>query len=130
MSETVFQIGSEQFDVIKKGLRQANQIADLGRWLAVHGAPAYRAVQSMGDTAGGVEQIGAALATLSGDALIELYVTVFGCSVALAEEEFDVSQLVDGIIALYNNSPIVKRLVSRFFSGSNSQPSEVENSTN
>ncbi len=130
MSETVFQIGGQQFDVIKKGLKQANQVAEIGRWLAVHGAPAYRATQQMGDNAGGIEQVAAALSTLSGDALMELYVTVFGCPYDLAEDEFDLNQLIDGIIALYENSPIIKRLVSRFFSGSNSQPSEAGNSTN
>ncbi len=130
MSETVFEIGGQQFDVIKKGLKQANQVAEIGRWLAVHGAPAYRATQQTGDNAGGIEQVAAALATLSGDALMELYVTVFGCPYDLAEEEFDLNQLIDGIVALYENSPIVKRLVSRFFSGNNSQPSEAANSTN
>jgi hypothetical protein len=128
-SVTVFDINGVEYNVIKRGLPQANQVADLGRWLAVHGVGAYRAVESEGNVAGGLEMVAAVLATLSGDALVELYALVFGCTIEVSREFFDVAQAVDGVMALYDNSPAIKRLVGRFFSVSASPAAQAATST-
>ena len=126
---TTFEIDGVEYNVIKRGIGQARQVADLGRWLADHGTQAYRAVLSEGDGASGVQMVAAVLGTLSGEALIEVYVLVFGCPVAVAEECFEIDTLVEGILALYENSKAIKRLVGRFFSGSNSATIVEGNST-
>ena len=127
---TIFEIDGVEYNVIKRGIGQARQVADLGRWLAEHGTEAYRAVLAEGDAAGGVQMVAAVLSTLSGESLIELYVLVFGCPVEAAEECFEIDTLIDGIVALYENSKAIKRLVGRFFSGSNSTVSVADSSTN
>ena len=118
MEQTKFSINGVEYDVVKKGIAQASQVADLGRWLSIYGTPAIRSIQSDDefDKMGGLELVSAVLGTLSGDALCDLFATVFGCGQAVAKEEFDIALLLDGIMALYNNAPSVKRLVGRFFS--------------
>ena len=127
---TIFEIDGVEYNVIKRGMGQARQVADLGRWLAEHGAEAYRAVLAEGDGAGGVQMVAAVLSTLSGESPIGWYVLVFGCPVEAAEEYFEIDTLIDGILALYENSKAIKRLVGRFFSGSNSTVSVADSSTN
>ena len=126
---TIFEIDGVEYNVVKRGIGQARQVADLGRWLAEHGTEAYRAVLAEGDAAGGVQMVAAVLSTLSAEFLLELYVLVFGCPYEAAEECFEVDTLVDGIFSLYENSKAIKRLVGRFFSGNNSTASVADNYT-
>ncbi len=118
MTETVFEISGVNYSVVKKGRAQARQVADLGRWLAVYGTAAYRKLSQSGDIAemGGIELLSFALSGLDEDALCELFSMIFGCPMDVANEEFDIALLVDGVVALYDNQPAIKRLVNRFFS--------------
>ncbi len=119
MESTVFEINGVNYSVVKKGRAQARQVADLGRWLAVYGTAAYRKLQTNGGEItemGGLELLSLALGGLDEDALCELFSMIFGCPMDVANEEFDIALLVDGVVALYNHQPAIKRLVNRFFS--------------
>lgn len=117
MSETVFEISGNQYDVIKRGKAQAEQVASASRWLARYGKPVFAKLSDQGmESMGGVELIINVLGALDTDALIGLFQMTFGCTNAVADEAFDLMALVDGITALYQNSPVIRRLADRFFS--------------
>ena len=61
MTETVFEIGGQSYNVVKKGIAQAQQVSLLGGWLAKYGTQAYRAVQDNDQRASGIEIIGVIL---------------------------------------------------------------------
>lgn len=128
---TVFEIGGKKYDVVKKGIGQAKQVADFGHWMANYGATALRNLNDGGESGplGIVEIIGGVLGSLSADALIDLFITVFGCTKKEADEYFDISVLIDGLAELYNNQPAIKRMLSRFFSVTPSESTEQESST-
>src|SRR5512139_1309717 len=120
MTETVFEIGGQSYNVVKKGLAQAHQVSLLGGWLAKYGTQAYRAVQDNDQRASGIEIVGVIMQHFDADALVELFDLIFGCGLEVAREEFDIAILVDGVFALYENSPALKRVLNRFFSSSSS----------
>jgi dihydroorotase len=125
---TVFSIAGKDYDVLKKGRPQANQVAELGRWMATHGVKAYKAVEE-DDSSGGLEMVASVLASLSADALIELFIVVFGTTNKVADEEFDAALLLEGALALYNESPTIKAVIERFFSNSTATDGEEDSST-
>jgi hypothetical protein len=129
MTETVFEIGGQSYNVVKKGVAQATQVSHLGVWLGKYGTQAYRAVQNSPDSAGGIAIIGIILSQLDTDALIELYSLLFGCGIDVANEEFDIAVLIDGALALYENSPTIKKVMNRFFSSNRSTSTPIESST-
>lgn len=116
MAETVFEIGGQSYNVVKKGLAQAQQVSLLGGWLARYGTQAYRAVQDNDEKASGIEIVGVIMQHFDAEALVELFDLIFGCGLEVAREEFDIAILVDGVFSLYESSPSIKRVLSRFFS--------------
>ena len=129
MTETVFVIGGQEYNVVKRGVAQAQQVSHMGGWLAKYGTQAYRAAQGTNTTAGGLEVIGVVLECFDADALLELFSLLFGCGMDVAREEFDISVLIDGAFAIYENSPAIKRLLNRFFSSSSSTSTPTEQPT-
>ncbi len=123
---TTFDIGGQSYSVLKKGLAQAQQVSELGAWLARYGTQAYRAVQDSDEKAGGIEIVGVIFQQLQAESLVELFSLLFGCGVDVAREEFDIATLIDGAFALYENSPAIKRVLSRFFSSSSSTKTVTE----
>lgn len=126
--DTVFQIGESKYNVVKKGREQATQVARLGQWLSMYGVNAYRNADE-GNVLNGIELISAVLSALSPDALIELFILVFGCTQDEANEHFDAALLIDGVTAIYEGSPTLMKVVNRFFSSSNSDVTESVSST-
>ena len=129
MAETVFVIGGQEYNVVKKGVAQATQVSHLGGWLAKYGTQAYRAVQNTETTAGGLEVVGVIVGNFDTDALLELFSLLFGCGMDVAREEFDIAILIDGVFAIYENSPAIKRVLNRFFSSKDSTSTPTEQST-
>lgn len=131
---TVFEIGGEKFNVVKKGIAQARQLAGVSRWLAQYGTPAFRKLTE-GDfnSMAGMEIAVVVLGAIDESGLLDLFQIVFGCNREIAEAEFDISLTIDGLVALYNGSPTIKKIADRFFSGasfgstvdSSSTPSEA-----
>lgn len=129
MSNTTFVIAEKEYNVVKKGVAQAEQVTRLGAWLAQYGMQAYRAVNASDDNKQGIEIVGVILQQFTPGALIELFSLVFGCTTETAEAEFDIAMLVDGCASIYENSASIKRLVARFFSGKNSAATPTDTST-
>jgi len=126
MTETVIEIGGQSYNVVKKGIAQAQQVSLLGGWLAKYGTQAYRAVQDNDQRASGIEIVGVIMQHFDADALVELFDLIFGCGLEVAREEFDIAILVDGVFALYENSPALKRVLNRFFSVTSSTVTPTE----
>jgi len=132
MQQTEFVVDGQEFNVVKRGYGQAKQIAEFGRWLNRHGAPA---IHKLTREDGGIEApdtfrlVLALLDTLTPEAMIDLYCTVLGCEKELANEHFEVDVLVEALIALYHNQPAIQKAVSRFFSITVSAPTGDGNST-
>ena len=129
MSNTTFEIAGQEYNVIKKGFAQAEQVTRLGAWLAVYGTEVFRAVNASDDKKQGIEIVGVILGQFTPASLIELFSMVFGCTTEVAEAEFDIATLVDGCVAIYENSASIKRLVSRFFSSRTSASTPTDTST-
>lgn len=115
----LFVIEGQEFNVVKRGRAQAEQVAMLGLWLSKHGKSIFDVVNASGSDSGIAIFMGV-IEALTPDALIDLFVVEFGCSEEFADEYFDIALLIDGAVALYDNSDTVRNLVSRFFSGSTS----------
>ena len=134
MSEksSVFEVGGKEFELVKRGREQAEQVIQLGKWLNQYGLPA---VQDMASEEGEVKfssgfgMIGDIIEALSVDALIDLYVLALGCSAAFANKNFDISDLIDIIEAVYDTQPSIGKVISRFFSQDTSEESSEEQST-
>ncbi len=129
MSNTTFEIAGHEYNVVKKGIAQAEQVTRLGAWLAQYGTQAYRAVNASDEKAQGIEIVGVILQQFTPQALIELFSMIFGCTTEVAEAEFDIATLVDGCVSIYENSSSIQRLVSRFFSGKVSTATPTDTST-
>ena len=127
---TIFEINGEKYDVVKRGIAQAKQVAAATRWLAKYGTPAFRAMaeQDMAKM-GGFEVIVAVLSNLDEYALVELFEIVFGCSREIAEQNFDIMVMVDGLVSIYNNAPMIRTLADRFFSQAPSADTEATSFT-
>jgi len=136
MQSTVFEIGGEKFDVVKKGFDQAQQVIEVARWLNKYGAQAAKVIQGQAESPEGNEEasqsgyavIGRVIETIPPEALVELFALIFGCPVSFAMENFDISLLVDGMITVYDNQPAIKRITERFFSSNTSSGTTQESS--
>jgi hypothetical protein len=124
----VFTINGEEFTVVKRGRAQAEQVVNASTWLTRYGKDMYDKV-SDSESASGLEIFMSIVESLSADALIDMFVVVFGCDKAFADEHFDVAMLIEGVVALYDGSNSVKELVSRFFSNSASKATTESSST-
>jgi hypothetical protein len=113
-------VGSSEYPLVKKGRAQAEQVEELLQWLGRYGGKFFDA---MTNEEGEVE-ISTSLPVLIGDianivtadALIELYVVVTGCTEEEAEEHFDVAQLIDVTVVVFEKQKSFKKVVNRFFS--------------
>lgn len=126
-------VAGVDYNLIKTGRAQAEQVLQLTRWIYTHGKKASKAfdVSSTGfdDAPSGIAFLGELISNLDADAVIDLFTLVIGCPKEVSETHFDVSILVDSVILVYENQPALKRLLERFFSGGNSKDSTEDNST-
>ena len=129
---TIFTIGAQEFNVVKQGYAQAQQVAAVGNWLSIYGSTAARRLFVDGtDLANkdGFDIAAGVLSAIDADALVELFSLVFGCPLEAAKESFEIELLLDGVTAVYENQPAVKRLLNRFFLPKGSSASMGESST-
>lgn len=133
-SETVFKICDNEYDVIKKGRAQAEQVVQFTKWIAKHAMPIVDKISSNQSEEDTLEGLGGTtwrglfdgiLTELNTDALLSLFVLVFGCSQKIADQCFDVGTLVAGITALWDNQPGIRNVVQRFFSTEQSSDNTV-----
>lgn len=111
-------VGTKEYNLEKKGREQAKQLSDIIRWLAQYSPPLFKAFSNeAGDLVFGnvLDNIVKISEVVSTDSLLELFVVVTGCSEKEAEKHFDIIDLIDGIIILFDN-PKYRKVVDRFFS--------------
>jgi hypothetical protein len=117
------EVGGKQYPVVKTGRAQAEQVVQVTRWISRHGVKAVEGLQSeSGEVSfdSYLSLFGMIIERLTADALIDLFVTLVGCTKAEAEEHFDVATLLDAAFIVYEEQPAVRRLLTRFFSQSSS----------
>ena len=134
MSEksAVIEVGGKEFELVKTGREQAEQVIQLGKWINTYGLPAIsQLTNEEGEItfSGGFELLGDIIDVLTADALIDLFVVVIGCPKNFANKHFDVSVLIDAIAMVYEKQPSIGRVLSRFFSPVSSEESITEPST-
>lgn len=110
---TVFEFGGKEYDVVKKGFAQAEQVASLGTWLSENLSDLRLPDK---DDLLVTDYLIALLGNLTGNSLVELFAIVFGCTLKDAKEEFDFGILIEGLVALYSGQKSFKRIIDRFFS--------------
>ncbi len=112
-------IAEQEFNLIRTGRDQAEQVIHIGKWLSQYGLPA---LQTLADEEGtiqvnsGFELLGALVEHLSVDALIDLFALILGCSTKFANEHFDIAILIDATTIMYESQPSFQKVISRFFS--------------
>jgi hypothetical protein len=116
-------VGEKEYQVIKTGRAQAEQVVLISRWISKYGFRALKNISKDGtvEVESGVDFISQIIDNLTADALIELFVALIGCSKEDAEVYFDIAVLIDVLVEVYNNQPAVRKLIDRFFSGTQSQ---------
>jgi hypothetical protein len=135
MTKHVIVVASEEFNVVKTGIAQAEQVLAITRWLARYGKPALAAAQDedgqiqVNGVEGLLTILDKVLEVMTAEALVDLFGAVLGASRKFSRENFDIAVLIDAVIMVYEESPSVQRLVQRFFSTSNSENEEDSNST-
>jgi hypothetical protein len=130
MSEgTIVEIGGKQFQPAKKGREQADQVVVAAQWLGTYGSKILAEVSDedgqiqIGDVWELIDSISKAVTT---DALIDLFVVVYGCPKSFANKHFDIGYLVEGLMILWDESPGIRQLVQRFFSSPDSTDTTEE----
>jgi hypothetical protein len=119
MSASFVEVGGEKFYPAKKGREQADQVVVASQWLGRYGP---KILAEVADDKGQIQitdvwqLVDSISKAVSSDALVDLFVVVFGCTKAFANKNFDVGALVEGVIILWDESPGIQRLVKRFFS--------------
>jgi len=129
--EILVMVGEKQYSLVKRGRKQAEQVAQLTGWLTKYG---QTFIDVLTNAEGEIEfgTIGDMIMKLAGvvsaDALIDLYVLVTGCSKSEADEWFDVAQLIDITVELFEKQESFKKVLNRFFSKKQGTDSTEEQS--
>lgn len=113
-----------EYNLLKRGRAQAEQLIALGRWINQYGIPAATGMQDdKGEISfnSGTELLTKVLDVLTPDALLALFSLIVGCKSSVSEDNFDVGILIDALTYVYNNNPVVARAIKRFFSGGSSE---------
>jgi hypothetical protein len=130
MSKVV--IDGKEFELIKRGRAQAVQVYGLGQWLNRYGSVLVTVFTDKPEDLGiteGIAFFGNILGSIEPDALLGLYEIILGCSANFSEKNFDIADLVDAIVMVYNEHPTIRRLIDRFFSTDSLSEEQVEDST-
>jgi hypothetical protein len=112
-------IGDVSYPLVKTGRAQARQVTSFTTWLSKYGAQALQGLQASNDADSGMGILLRFIQSLDEDALIDLFEVVIGCPKEASELHFDAADLIEACVALYSDSPTIKRLVDRFFSDTN-----------
>jgi len=125
MTESIkFAVAEKEFELVKTGREQAEQVIQLGKWINEYGVPALqRMTNEEGEItfAGGFDLLSSILQSLTVDALIDLYILIFGCNKKFADQHFDIGTLIEALTVVYNAQPSIGKVISRFFSQATSE---------
>lgn len=116
LAEPVIVVGDVEYNLVKTGRAQAQQVAELLGWLARYGTGSVRGLtEQQSEARDGLGFIISFLGGLSADALLDLFRLLIGCPKEVAESYFDIAVLIDAATIVYNNQPSFKRVLDRFF---------------
>ena len=113
-------VGNREYTVVKVGIDQAEQVIALSKWLAQYGVPIFNRLAN--DETGqipemsNVELIGAILDGLEAEALVSLHSVLIGCTVNMSKKYFDIGQLIDVALTIWERQPGIRKVFGRFFS--------------
>lgn len=118
-------VGEKEYQIVKTGRAQAEQVLGITRWIAQHGVPVINGLRNeqdeiVVDESSWLNIFIQILEKLTPDALLDLFQVLVGCSKEDTELYFDVATLIEVALTVYNEQPSVRRLVERFFSESSS----------
>lgn len=128
---TTIEVGGQEFNLVKTGRNQAEQVVQIGKWLSRYG---LAALQELADEEGnvviedGIAMIGTIIGQLSADALIDLFSLIIGCPNSYAEKHFDIAILIEALMTVYESQPSFQKVISRFFSQTTSTSDTEESS--
>lgn len=129
---STIEVGGQEFQLVKTGRNQAEQVVLIGKWLSQYGLAALNELaDEEGNIVieGGIEMIGTIIEQLSADALIDLFSLIIGCPKSFAEKHFDIAILIDALMTVYESQASFQRVISRFFSPTTSTSDTEESST-
>jgi hypothetical protein len=110
----------KEYNLIKVGRPQAQQVIDLARWLSKYGSRIFNEVQSDTGQIKVSELVTKFGAILDVDALIEGFIMVTGCTEEEANLEFDIGVFVEAVLEIIENNQSFRKVIERFFSESES----------
>lgn len=123
-------VGGQEYRVIKTGRAQAEQVAGLAKWISKHGTRAFRNMNiNPQDQGSGLQIVLMFIESLDADALVDLFTVMVGCPKEVSEVYFDIADLVDVVINVYERNNSLKKLIDRFFSSASSTNTTQEPST-
>jgi len=131
-SSVKLEVAGKTFELVKVGREQAEQVIQLGKWINEYGIPALSGMMNEeGEISfvSGIDLLGDVIEKLTVDAIIDLFVLVFGCSKTFANKNFDIGVLVEGLTLVYEAQPSIGKVISRFFSAATSVENTEEPST-
>lgn len=124
-------INEKEYALVTQGRQQAIQVQGITRWASAYGSEVYEELQKQGgsEDEAGIDFLLNIIGLLTADALVDLFQAVSGCSKEEAELYFDAATLIEAGIVVYEKHPTVRSLLDRFFSTSDSEPVEPEDSS-
>jgi hypothetical protein len=131
VQDDVLIIEGREYQLVTRGRQQARQVAGLTKWASRYGAGVYDELQSQGTSGeeGGIQFLLNIIGMLNDDALIDLFQALSGCTTEEAELYFDAATLIEAGIVVYEKHPTVRKLLDRFFSTSDSEQGEPDESS-
>ncbi len=128
-SSVKLEVAGKTFELVKVGREQAEQVIQLGKWINEYGVPALSGMMNEeGEISftSGFDLLSDIIDKLTADALIDLFVLVFGCPKNFANKNFDIGVLVEGLTLVYDAQPSIGKVISRFFSAVTSEEDTEE----
>lgn len=118
MTSSVINIGNKDYQLIKRGKEQADQVILFTQWLTQYALPIFEKFSNPeGSTdLSYIDLLSLLLDKLSSEALVSLFSVLVGCSYKVAEKEFDIGILIEAATVVWDNQPGLQRVVKRFFS--------------
>jgi len=119
-TKSTVEINGVEYNLVKTGRDQAEQIAKFSAWLSAYAFSALSDVaekRAENEAEVGTENyLTNILSNLSADSLLELFSIVIGCNKKVSEEYFDFGVLVDSVLVFWDKQTGIQKLVNRFFS--------------
>jgi hypothetical protein len=114
--KTTVVVAGKEYELVKKGLEQAQQVIDFGSWVSEYGLGPLQDMSEIEGNVSNEQMLSKLFSSLTPDALIELFSVIIGCPKTVSKKEFDIGTLIDGILIVWDNQPGIRSVVQRFFS--------------